>query len=66
MNSSLSAMMDDSGIERAVLIANLASSFMAMVFAATYPQRVRALVLVNAYPRFTQATHHNGMFWADS
>jgi class 3 adenylate cyclase len=27
---------------------------MAMVFAATYPARVRALVMVNAYPRFTQ------------
>jgi pimeloyl-ACP methyl ester carboxylesterase len=41
----LRAVMDDSGIERAVLVANLASSFMAMVFAATYPMRVRALVL---------------------
>ena len=45
----LRTVMDDSGIDRAVLIANLASSFMAMVFAATYPSRVRALVLVNAY-----------------
>jgi pimeloyl-ACP methyl ester carboxylesterase len=35
----LRAVMDDSGIERAVLVANLASSFMAMVFAATYPMR---------------------------
>lgn len=38
----LRAVMDDCGIERAVLIANLASSFMAMVFAATYPMRVRS------------------------
>jgi len=37
----LRTVMDDSGIERAVLVANLASSFMAMVFAATYPARVR-------------------------
>jgi class 3 adenylate cyclase len=54
----LRTVMDDSGIERAVLIANLASSFMAMVFAATYPGRVRALVLVNAYPRFTRAADY--------
>jgi class 3 adenylate cyclase len=50
----LRAVMDDSGVEQAVLVANLASCFMAMVFAATYPARVRALVMVNAYPRFTQ------------
>jgi pimeloyl-ACP methyl ester carboxylesterase len=54
----LRAVLDDSGIERAVLVANLASSFMAVVFAATYPARVRALVLVNAYPRFTQAADY--------
>jgi hypothetical protein len=35
----LRAVMGDSGIERAVLIANLASGFMATVFAATYPAR---------------------------
>jgi pimeloyl-ACP methyl ester carboxylesterase len=51
----LRTVMDDSGIDRAVLVANLASSFMAMVFAATYPARVRALVIVNPYPRFTRA-----------
>ena len=51
----LRTVMDDSGIDRAVLVANLASSFMAMVFAATYPARVRALVMVNPYPRFTRA-----------
>jgi pimeloyl-ACP methyl ester carboxylesterase len=51
----LRTVMDENGIDRAVLVANLASSFMAMVFAATYPTRVRALVMVNAYPRFTRA-----------
>jgi pimeloyl-ACP methyl ester carboxylesterase len=35
----LRTVMDESGIDRAVLVANLASSFMAMVFAATYPAR---------------------------
>jgi class 3 adenylate cyclase len=54
----LRAVMDDSGVEQAVLVANLASSFMAMVFAATYPARVRALVMVNAYPRFTQGADY--------
>jgi len=34
----LRTVLDDSGIDRAVLVANLASSFMAMVFAAT-PRR---------------------------
>ena len=51
----LRAVLDENAIERAVLVTNLASSFMAMVFAATYPGRVRALVMVNAYPRFTRA-----------
>jgi pimeloyl-ACP methyl ester carboxylesterase len=51
----LRAVLDENAIERAVLVTNLASSFMAMVFAATYPARVRALVMVNAYPRFTRA-----------
>jgi class 3 adenylate cyclase len=46
----LRAVLDENAIERAVLVTNLASSF-----AATYPARVRALVMVNAYPRFTRA-----------
>jgi pimeloyl-ACP methyl ester carboxylesterase len=54
----LRTVMDENGIDRAVLVANLASSFMAMVFAATYPARVRALVMVNAYPRFTRAADY--------
>lgn len=54
----LRTVMDDAGTDRAVLVANLASSFMAMTFAATHPARVRALVLVNAYPRFTEAADY--------
>jgi pimeloyl-ACP methyl ester carboxylesterase len=54
----LRTVMDENGIDRAVLVANLASSFMAMVFAATYPARVRALVMVNAYPRFTRSADY--------
>jgi pimeloyl-ACP methyl ester carboxylesterase len=44
----LRTVMDESGIDRAVLVANLASSFMAMVFAATYPARVRAGIEIRA------------------
>jgi class 3 adenylate cyclase len=47
--------MDDSGIDRAAIVANLASNFMAILFAATYPARASALVLVNGAPRFTRA-----------
>jgi class 3 adenylate cyclase len=54
----LRTVMDENGIDRAVLVANLASSFMAMVFAVTYPARVRALVMVNAYPRFTRSADY--------
>lgn len=59
----LGAVMDECGLDRAVLVANLASTFMANVFAATYPDRVSALVLVNAYPRFSQAPDYP---WGDT
>ena len=49
------AVMDAAGSERAALIAGLASGFMAMTFAATYPERTSALVLVDCYPRFAVA-----------
>ena len=58
----LRAVLDENGIERAAIVANLGSAFMAAVFAATHPDRVSALVLVNAYPRFTQAP---GYPWGD-
>jgi pimeloyl-ACP methyl ester carboxylesterase len=54
----LRAVMDDSGIERAAIVANLASGFMATLFAATHPARVSALVLVNVCPRFTSASDY--------
>jgi class 3 adenylate cyclase len=50
----LRAVMDDAGVRRAALVANLASCFMALQFAATYPDRVSSLALINAYPRFTR------------
>jgi class 3 adenylate cyclase len=58
----LRAVLDENGIERAAIVANLGSAFMAAVFAATHPDRVTALVLVNAYPRFTQAPDYP---WGD-
>jgi pimeloyl-ACP methyl ester carboxylesterase len=36
-------------------VANVAAVFMAAVFAATYPERVTALVLVNGYARLFRA-----------
>ena len=49
------AVMDAAGSQGAALIANLAGGFMGMTFAATYPERTSALVLVDCYPRFAAA-----------
>jgi class 3 adenylate cyclase len=54
----LRTVMDETGIDRAAVVANLASCFMGVVLAATYPERVSSLVLVNGYPRFTQAVDY--------
>jgi class 3 adenylate cyclase len=51
----LRVVLDEVATERVSIVANMASSFMACVFAATHPSRVRSLVLINAYARFTQA-----------
>ena len=51
----LRAAMDAAGFERATLLANLAGGFMASVFAATYPERVNALVLVDCFARLLEA-----------
>ena len=49
------AVMDAARSERAALIAGLASGFMAMTFAATYPERTSALALIDCYARFAEA-----------
>jgi class 3 adenylate cyclase len=54
----LRAVMDETGIDRAAVVANLASCFMGVVLSATYPERVSSLVLVNGYPRFTRAADY--------
>ena len=50
----LRTVMDAVGSERAAVIASMAGGFMASVFAATYPERTTALVLVDAFPRIAR------------
>jgi pimeloyl-ACP methyl ester carboxylesterase len=48
------SVMDAAGIERATLIGDVEGGPGAMLFAATYPERVRALVLTNSYARWAR------------
>src|SRR5512146_3061284 len=47
------AVLDAAGSERAAIVAGLGASFLALLFAATYPGRTSALVLVDGYARLT-------------
>lgn len=49
------AVMDAVGSERAAIMAFFEGGPMAMLFAATYPERTSALVLVNSYARLPRA-----------
>ncbi len=49
------AVMDAVGSERAAVVAMLEAGSMASLFAATHPERTRALVLYEATPRMTKA-----------
>ena len=51
----LRAVLDDVGSEKAAIVTAMAGGFMACVFAATYPHRVHALVLVDGFARLTRA-----------
>ena len=51
----VSAVMDDIGLERAAIMGVAEASPMAELFAATYPERTIALVLVNATARVSAA-----------
>jgi class 3 adenylate cyclase len=51
----LRAVMDAVGAERAALVGHVDGAALAMLFAATYPERVFALVLVQPKPRFVRA-----------
>jgi pimeloyl-ACP methyl ester carboxylesterase len=49
------AVMDAVGLERAVVFGTSEGGAMSLLFAATYPQRVQALVLYGAYARYVSA-----------
>jgi pimeloyl-ACP methyl ester carboxylesterase len=49
------AVMDAAGAERAALLGHVDGAALAMLFAATYPERVFALVLFQGKPRFVRA-----------
>lgn len=49
------AVMDAVGLERASVMGNGSGGQMAMLFAATHPDRVESLVLLNAFARLSQA-----------
>ena len=49
------AVMDAVGCERAAIFGNSEGGAMSLLFAATYPERVTALVLYGAYPRLSAA-----------
>lgn len=50
----LKAVMDAAGSERAVLVGCSGGGPLSVLFAATFPHRVTALVLVNSYARFSR------------
>src|SRR5512138_3051706 len=45
--------MDETGSERAALVSGVGASYLTLLFAATYPGRTRALILVDGYARVT-------------
>ncbi len=47
--------MDDAGMARAALVGDTEGGPMAMLFAATYPERTSALVLINSFARWRRA-----------
>ena len=51
----LRAVMDAAGSRRAVVTAHSGGCHMSMLFAATYPERVSHLILLEAYPRLLAA-----------
>jgi class 3 adenylate cyclase len=52
------AVMDDAGIDDAALFGTSEGGPMAILFAATYPKRTRALVLSGSFARFTRASDY--------
>lgn len=54
----LKAVMDEIGIERTALVATSDGGPLAMLFAATYPERIENLVLINTYARRVSSPDH--------
>lgn len=52
------SVMDDAGSERAFVVGVGDSGPMAMLFAATYPQRIFGIAVINSAARLTQASDH--------
>jgi pimeloyl-ACP methyl ester carboxylesterase len=52
----LRAVMDDAGAQRAAVFGSSEGGALSILFAATYPERVSALVLYGAYPRMVWTT----------
>jgi class 3 adenylate cyclase len=61
----LRAVLDDIGSEKAAIVTAMAGGFLACVFAATYPDRVRALVLIDGFARLTRADEYPWGLTAD-
>ena len=51
----IGTVMDTAGVEQAALMSWGESALAAMMFAATYPRRVRSLVLINGYARYLRS-----------
>jgi pimeloyl-ACP methyl ester carboxylesterase/class 3 adenylate cyclase len=51
----IGAVMDEVGSKQAVLLGMGGGGTLSMLFAATYPERTSGLVLVNSFPRLSQA-----------
>jgi class 3 adenylate cyclase len=51
----LRAVLDDAGIERTALLCGMGASYVGILFAATYPERTTALILVNGHARLSEA-----------
>jgi class 3 adenylate cyclase/pimeloyl-ACP methyl ester carboxylesterase len=51
----ISGVMDEVGSKQAVLVGMGGGGSLSMLFAATYPERTSGLVLVNSFPRLSQA-----------
>ena len=49
------AVMDAAGVDQAAVVAEVEGGFMGLTFAALYPERTSALVLINTFPRFLRA-----------